>query len=109
MAELKKTKGTPTGLVAEKDEKPKRELPRVSFTVEALPSIKDWKVGGKYRLELEVEQVAAEKDRYGYEEGKDKPLTATFKVTAVKAANKNESGGNPEPKKPRRNPNAIGY
>lgn len=69
----------------EKPSEPKRELPRVTFTAEDLPEIKDWKIGGKYYLELEVEEVAAEKDRYGYEEEKERPLTATFKVAAVKA------------------------
>lgn len=84
--ELKLTKGTPTpGAVAEKSEKQKRELPRVTFTAEDVPEIKDWKVEGKYYLELEVEQVAMEKDRYGFEAEKEKPLTATFKVLAVKA------------------------
>lgn len=84
--ELKPTKGTPSpGAIAEKSPKPKRELPRVTFTAEDVPEIKDWKIGGKYYLELEVEQVAAEKDRYGYEGEKEKPLTATFKVVAVKA------------------------
>ncbi len=82
--ELKKVKGTKTPAV-EKPAEPKRELPRVTFTAEDVPEIKDWKVGGKYYLELEVEQVAMEKDRYGFENEKEKPLTATFKVLAVKA------------------------
>ena len=85
--ELKKVKGTKTPAV-EKPAEPKRELPRVTFTAEDVPEIKDWKIGEKYYLELEVEQVAAEKDRYGYEGEKEKPLTATFKVVAVKAMNK---------------------
>ena len=82
--ELKKVKGTKMSAV-EKPAEPKRELPRVTFTAEDVPEIKDWKIGGKYYLELEVEQVAAEKDRYGYEGEKERPLTATFKVVAVKA------------------------
>lgn len=82
--ELKEVKGTKAPAV-EKPAEPKRELPRVTFTAEDLPEIKEWKIGGKYHLELEVEEVAAEKDRYGYEEDKQKPLTATFKVVAVKS------------------------
>lgn len=82
--ELKEVKGTKTPAV-EKQAEPKRELPRVTFTAADVPEIKDWKVGGKYYLELEVEQVAIEKDRYGFEGEKEKPLTATFKVLAVKA------------------------
>lgn len=84
--ELKPTKGAPSpGAIAEKSDKPKRELPRVTFTAEDVPEIKDWKVGSKYFLKLEVEQVAMEKDRFGYEGEKESPLTATFKVLAVKA------------------------
>ena len=88
--ELKPTKGTVSpGAVAEKSsEKPKRELSRVTFTAEDIPEIKNWKIGGKYYLELEVEEVAAEKDRYGFEGEKEKPLTETFKVLAVKAMNR---------------------
>lgn len=82
--ELKKVKGTKM-TAAEKPAEPKRELPRVTFTSEDVPEVKDWKIGSKYYLELEVEQVAAEKDRYGFEGEKEKPLTATFKVVAVKA------------------------
>lgn len=81
--ELKKVKGTATA--AKPVDVDKHELPRVTFTAEDVPEIKDWKVGGKYYLELEVEQVAMEKDRYGFEGEKEKPLTATFKVLAVKA------------------------
>ncbi len=108
MAELKPTKGKPA-MTAEAPSRPKRELPRVTFTAEDIPEIKNWSVGGKYRLEMEVEQVAAEKDRYGYDEGKNQPLTATFKVTAVKAVSKSEKENNPGPKKSRRNPNELGY
>jgi hypothetical protein len=90
--ELKKVKGTKTPAV-EKPAEPKRELPRVTFTAEDVPEIKDWKIGGKYYLELEVEQVAAEKDRFGYEGEKESPLTATFKVVAVMAVHKTEKKG----------------
>lgn len=108
MAELKKTKGNPTG-IAETPAKPKRELPRVTFTADDLPEIKNWSVGGKYKLEIEVEQVAAEKDRYGYEDEKTKPLTATFKVTAVKAAKNTPAKDSPGPKMKDGNPNKVGY
>lgn len=86
--ELKKVKGEKRG-VAEED--PKRELPRITFTVSDLPELKNWKVGGKYTLEVEVEQVAMSKNEYGFEE--EKELKATFKVTKVKAS------GNPNSKK----------
>lgn len=108
MAELKKTKGNPTG-IAPAEAKPKRELPRVTFTADDIPEIKSWSVGGKYKLEIEVEQVAAEKDRYGYEGDKDRPLTGTFKVTAVKAVKSAPVKGNPGPKMKDSNPNKVGY
>lgn len=114
--ELKKVKGTKTPTV-EKPAEPKRELPRVTFTAEDIPEIKSWKIGGKYYLELEVEEVAAEKDRYGYEEDKQKPLTAIFKVLAVKALeheSKEKDEDNEGEKKKKiefgnyKNPNRIG-
>lgn len=111
--ELKKVKGTKT-LAAEKPSEPKRELPRVTFSAEDLPEIKDWKIGGKYYLELEVEEVAAEKDRYGYEGEKERPLTATFKVVAVKAMKHESDKENDSEKKKKiefgnyKNPNRIG-
>ena len=113
--ELKKIKGTKMPAV-EKPSEPKRELPRVTFTAEDVPEIKDWKIGGKYYLELEVEQVAAEKDRYGYEGEKERPLTATFKVMAVKALNHESKKENSDGEKKKKeiefgnykNPNRIG-
>lgn len=105
--ELKKVKGIKTPAV-EKPAEPKRELPRVTFTAEDVPEIKDWKVGGKYYLELEVEQVAMEKDRYGFEGEKEKPLTATFKVLAVSAMDhKSEHKEAMFPKGYKGNPNRL--
>lgn len=111
--ELKEVKGTKTPAV-EKPAEPKRELPRVTFTAEDIPEIKDWKIGGKYYLELEVEQVAAEKDRYGYEGEKERPLTATFKVVAVKALSHKENDDDEKGEKKKKiefgnykNPNRI--
>lgn len=105
--ELKEIKGTKTPAV-EKPAEPKRELPRVTFTAEDVPEIKNWKVGDKYYLELEVEQVAMEKDRYGFEGEKEKPLTATFKVLAVKALNHNSKDKEEMfPKDYKGNPNRL--
>lgn len=81
--ELKEVKGEKVG-VAKPDSGPKRELPRITFTAKDLPEIKSWKVGGKYHLELEVEQVSMSKNEYGFEEEKDE-LKSTFKVMKVKA------------------------
>lgn len=80
MAEqLKKVKGEKKSMP---DSAPKRELPRITFTATDLKEIKNWKVGGKYRIELEVEQVAMSKNEYEFEN--EKELKATFKVTKVK-------------------------
>lgn len=54
-------------------------MPRISFTVKDLPEIKDWKIGGKYKLDIEVEEVAISKDEWGDNE----PMRATFKVKKV--------------------------
>ncbi len=59
---------------------PMRELP--SFTLEQndLPAIKNWRVGGKYRLEVEVEMVRLSKNEY--REGE--PISARFKLKKLK-------------------------
>ncbi len=56
----------------------------VRFDEEELPELKNWKVGSKYTLTLEVEQMSMSKgDEYG-EESKEKPKTrASFKVLSV--------------------------
>lgn len=44
---------------------PLEEKPRLHIPVEKLKEAKDWKVGKKYLLELEVEMVGLNKDSYG--------------------------------------------
>ena len=61
-------------------------MPTVSLDADDLPEIKDWKVGGKYKLELEVEQVSASKDDYMMEGEKKHPMTARFRIIKVKSA-----------------------
>ena len=58
-------------------------MPTVSLDAGDLPEIKDWKVGGKYKLELEVEQVSASKDDYMMEGDKKHPMTARFRIIKV--------------------------
>ncbi len=56
----------------------------ISFDEDKLPAIKKWKVGGVYKLQLEVEQTGIrQKDEYG---GKSDEMVASFKVKSVKAA-----------------------
>lgn len=53
-------------------------LPSFSLTEKDLPAIKNWQVGKKYTVIMEVEQVSMSKDEYG-----KSPLTARFKVHKV--------------------------
>ena len=50
-----------------------------------LPELKSWKVGGKYKLTIDVEQISMSKgDEYGEMDSKEKPKTrATFKITNI--------------------------
>lgn len=61
-----------------------------------LSNIKDWKVGGKYRVVLEVEQIDLSK---GYDG--NGPMSARFKVLSAKSAG--EVKGEPEKKEAPRN------
>jgi len=77
---LKPVKGKKTQMSADM---PKRELPNFSLSEDDLPEIKNWKVGGKYRLIIEVEQVSLSKgDYYG---STDKKLQARFQVKKILA------------------------
>ena len=65
---------------------PMRELPSFSLTEKDLPAIKNWQVGKKYKLEIEVEQVSLSKDEYMMGE----PISARFKIHKVKDNSPNE-------------------
>lgn len=58
-----------------------REKPMVSLDAKTLPAIKNWKVGKKYRILLEVEQVSLSKDEYG--DG-DNQMRARFRINNAK-------------------------
>ena len=51
------------------------EKPTLTLTVKELPELKEWEVGKKYKILIEVEQVGINKDEYG-EHG----TTGRFKV-----------------------------
>lgn len=55
-------------------------LPSFSLTEKQFPPLKDWKVGKKYKMEIEVEQVSMSKNEYA---DRDEPLTARFKIHKV--------------------------
>jgi hypothetical protein len=50
-----------------------------------LPELKDWKIGGKYTITMEVEQVSASKPESGKGE-----MDARFKVLSVESEGKEE-------------------
>lgn len=67
------------------EKKAERPAPQISFDEDYLPEIKDWKVGGKYTLHVEVEQVSLDKDS-GMTLGGEEPkkMNARFKVLSVR-------------------------
>ena len=72
-------------------EKPRKYPSFVSLDSEDLPDIKDWSVGKKYTLIVEVEQTSMSKDGDEYgpvstngEEKKNPPMKARFKILSVK-------------------------
>lgn len=66
--------------------KPHKYPVTIRFDEDDLPEIKSWRVGGKYKLTMEVEQTSMSKgDEFGeMEDSKEKPKTrASFKVLSV--------------------------
>ena len=53
----------------------------VSLDAKTLPAIKNWKVGKKYKILLDVEQVSLSKDEY--DEG-DNQIRARFRINNAK-------------------------
>lgn len=68
-----------------------RYQPPLYITEKQLPAIKDWKVGGKYQITLNVEQVGLQspsaQEAIGYDEDsgdeKNEGLEARFKILSV--------------------------
>lgn len=82
MSQSKRTTGD--GFLA--SSKPKRRYPEFSITEKDLPAIKEWKVGKKYSLELNVEMVSSSKGSdydipYGAEQ--KEIHNARFKIISV--------------------------
>ncbi len=68
---------------SESPSKPPKYPTTVRFDEDELPELVKWRVGGKYKLTLEVEQISMSKGDE-YEESKEKPKTrASFKVLSV--------------------------
>lgn len=72
-----------------------RIFPTLRLTDEDLPELKDWKVGKKYPLCIEVELMSTRQGSEYSQENKDKRIHTTFKVVKVGVDNDAD-----EPKKP---------
>jgi len=60
-------------------DKPKEMRPHLNLSAKDFPALKNWKVGGKYKLELDVEQISMQKDEWM--EGE--PLSASFRINKI--------------------------
>lgn len=60
-----------------------RVFPTIRFTDEDLPEIKTMKVGSKYMLCIEVEQMSVRQGSEYSQDNKDNRIHSTFKVTKV--------------------------
>lgn len=74
----------PETMPSYKEDRKTKIYPTFSLDSEDLPAVKDWKVGQKYMLEMEVEEISM---RQGSEwqgaDNKDKKVHATFKIMKV--------------------------
>lgn len=84
MYKLRDVKGESMGLEA--TDSKEVYLPSFSITEKDLPEIKQWSVGKKYKLEIEVEMVSSSKNEYG-----KTPLTARFKIHRIGTEEEDES------------------
>lgn len=75
-------------------DKPMKAPITFSLDEQELPDIKQWKVGGKYTITMEVEQISLDKG-VGLEEGKG-PLQARFKVLSASTGKKAEESEDSE-------------
>lgn len=66
-----------------------RMKPMLHLSEDDLPEIKDWKVGGKYTIVLEVEQTGAHKNM-AMLEGDSKKMSADFTVLNVSVGDRDE-------------------
>ena len=88
MAE-KKRRGTSEGMMVDRPEKVERPKPSFSVNEHDLPEIKNWSVGKKYKLSIEVEMRSHSKgDSYGFDEREKKTHEARLVITSVKPAEK---------------------
>lgn len=66
------------------EQKKVRIYPTFQIDDEDLPELKDWKVGEKYTLVMEVEQLSMRQgNEWQGSDSKDKKIHATFKILQV--------------------------
>jgi hypothetical protein len=83
MAELKKVKPEKQSSMAEMS-KPVKIYPTFNLDSEDLPELADWKVGQKYMLEMQVEQMSMRQGKeWQGSSNDDKKVHATFKIMKV--------------------------
>ncbi len=56
----------------------------ISFSADELPQIKDWEVGGKYQIVIDVTQISDEINQHEPDKGKRSARFKVEKVTAYK-------------------------
>jgi len=69
-----------TPMMTIKESKMEIYRPSIEFSELELPEIKDWKIGEKYKVIMEIEQVSVKKKDYGPNKGK---ICAEFKVHKI--------------------------
>ncbi len=73
------------------DSKPSRIMPSFELTEADLPQIKDWDVGNKYTVTMQVEQISKSKGGmydFGMEGESNKKISARFRIVSVSAEKK---------------------
>lgn len=74
----------PESLPSFKDDMKRKIYPTFSIDDEDLPDIKDWEVGEKYVIVMEVEQLSKRQGQeWQGDNNKDKRVHATFKITKI--------------------------
>lgn len=64
--------------------------PEFSINAEEFPAMKEWSVGKKYKLEIEVEMTGSRIGEWGDDKGK---LTGSFKISGIMSdEDKDEEG-----------------
>lgn len=89
----KKRRASSTGSLHESlPQKYERPKPTFSISEAELPEIKDWTVGKKYKIALEVEMVShSQGDEYGFDSDKGKKHSARFKIQSASPAEEKKS------------------